>query len=247
MLDESYSLQCYVESYLWLTIRSDISLSNFNLFDCYLIYSNIVKITAYTFNSLIFLEFLLRSRYIGDGVLFLIDFFCLFIYLFIYLFIQFFLCFFVSKLTRKRMDRFAWNFQGRCGVTMGRTDYIFGQFWETARSRDTVMRNTGRGLLCFRTTACYFIFIFTFVLFKPTLTSTSTILQEHSTVLKKNQNLLKFNITSCGAKAHKPRPRVAHRGIARFLGIDQKCNQVIPWSLHTFPESFMQIGSAVYS
>ena len=32
-------------------------------------------------------------------------------------------------------------------------------------------------------------------------------------------------------KHNKPRPRVAHRGIARFLGIDQ--NQVIPWSLHT--------------
>ena len=46
-------------------------------------------------------------------------------------------------------------------------------------------------------------------------------------------------------KHNKPRPRVAHRGIARFLRIDEKCNQVIPWSLHTFPENFMQIGSAV--
>ena len=27
--------------------------------------------------------------------------------------------------------------------------------------------------------------------------------------------------TSCGAKHNKPRPRVAHRGIARFLGIDK--------------------------
>jgi len=46
-------------------------------------------------------------------------------------------------------------------------------------------------------------------------------------------------------KHNKPRPRVAHRGIARFLGIDQKCNQVVPLSLHTFPENFMQIGPAV--
>jgi len=31
-------------------------------------------------------------------------------------------------------------------------------------------------------------------------------------------------------KHNKPRPRVVHRGIARFLGIDQKCNKVVPWS-----------------
>jgi len=37
----------------------------------------------------------------------------------------------------KRLDRFAWNFQGRCGLTMGRPDYILGQFGETARCRDT--------------------------------------------------------------------------------------------------------------
>ena len=41
-------------------------------------------------------------------------------------------------------------------------------------------------------------------------------------------------------KHNKPGPRVAHRGIARFLRIDQKVNHVVPWSLHTFPESFMQ-------
>jgi len=29
-------------------------------------------------------------------------------------------------------------------------------------------------------------------------------------------------------KVNKHHPRVAHRGIAQFLGIDQKCNQVIP-------------------
>jgi len=48
-------------------------------------------------------------------------------------------------------------------------------------------------------------------------------------------------------KHNKPRPRVAHRGIAQFLGIGQKCNQVVPWSLHTFPENFTQIGPAVFS
>jgi len=35
--------------------------------------------------------------------------------------------------------------------------------------------------------------------------------------------------------------------IARFLGIDQKCNQVVPWSLRTFPENLMQISPAVFS
>ena len=48
-------------------------------------------------------------------------------------------------------------------------------------------------------------------------------------------------------KHNKPRPRVAHRGIVRFLRIGQKCNQVVPWSLHTFPEKFVQIGPAVCS
>ena len=56
--------------------------------------------------------------------------------------------------------------------------------------------------------------------------------------------------TSCGAKAgkhNKPRPRVVHRGIARFLRIDRKLNHVVPWSLCTFPENFMKIGPAVFS
>jgi len=48
-------------------------------------------------------------------------------------------------------------------------------------------------------------------------------------------------------KHNKPRPRVAHRGIARFLRTDPKLNQVVPWSLHTFPENFVQIGPAVFS
>ena len=32
-----------------------------------------------------------------------------------------------------------------------------------------------------------------------------------------------------------------------FTRIDPKFNQVVPWSLHTFPENFMQIGKAVFS
>jgi len=32
-----------------------------------------------------------------------------------------------------------------------------------------------------------------------------------------------------------------------FIRIDPKFNQVVPWSLHTFPEYFMQIGPAVFS
>jgi len=65
----------------------------------------------------------------GDGVLFSIDFF-------VCMYLCFFLCFFVSRITRKWLDRFAWNFQGRCGVTMERPGYIFGQFRETAWCRD---------------------------------------------------------------------------------------------------------------
>jgi len=57
----------------------------------------------------------------GSGVLFSLDFFFSF-------FLCMFLCFFVSKVTRKRLDRFAWNFQGRCGMTTGRSDSILGQF-----------------------------------------------------------------------------------------------------------------------
>jgi len=32
-----------------------------------------------------------------------------------------------------------------------------------------------------------------------------------------------------------------------FTRIDSKLNQVVPWSLLTFPENFMQIGPAVFS
>jgi len=36
-----------------------------------------------------------------------------------------FLCFFVSEITSKRLDRFAWNFQGSCDrVTRGRPDHL---------------------------------------------------------------------------------------------------------------------------
>jgi len=59
--------------------------------------------------------------------------------------LSFFLCFFVSKITRKRLDRFARTFQGRCGVTMGRPDSILGQFGETARCRDA---QHGDGVCC---------------------------------------------------------------------------------------------------
>ena len=32
-----------------------------------------------------------------------------------------------------------------------------------------------------------------------------------------------------------------------FIRIDPKFNQVVPWSLHTFSENFMQIGPAIFS
>jgi len=32
-----------------------------------------------------------------------------------------------------------------------------------------------------------------------------------------------------------------------FSELTKKCNEVVPWSLHTFPENFMQIGPAVCS
>ena len=52
--------------------------------------------------------------------------------------------------------------------------------------------------------------------------------------------MLHFMVKEAMVRKHnKPRPRVAHRGIARFFGIGQKCNQVVAWSLHTFPENFI--------
>ena len=66
---------------------------------------------------------------IGDRVLFTINFF-------VYFFVCLFIYFFVRNITRKWLDRFAWNFQGRCGVTMGCPDSILGQFGETVRCCD---------------------------------------------------------------------------------------------------------------
>jgi len=75
-------------------------------------------------------------------------------------YVCFFLHFFVSKITTKWLDRFAWNFHGRCGVTMGRFDNILvnSEKPRVARCRDAQHR--GRGLLCFRTTACLFLSFF---------------------------------------------------------------------------------------
>ena len=55
------------------------------------------------------------------------------------------------------------------------------------------------------------------------------------------------NVPAVMRKHNKPHPCVVHCSIMRFLGIDQKCNQVVPWSLHTFPENFMQIDPAIFS
>ena len=66
---------------------------------------------------------------------FLPFFLSFFLSLFVCLFVSLYLCFFVSKITRKRLDRFAWNFQGRCGVTMGRPHSILGQFGWTGRPK----------------------------------------------------------------------------------------------------------------
>jgi len=49
------------------------------------------------------------------------------------------------NITSKWLDRFERNFQGRCGVIMGRTDYVFGQFRETVRCRDA---QHGDGVCC---------------------------------------------------------------------------------------------------
>ena len=57
--------------------------------------------------------------------------------------VSLFLCFFVSNITRKRLDRLAWNFQGRCGVTMGRPI----TFWvNSGKPRDATM--LGGGVCC---------------------------------------------------------------------------------------------------
>jgi len=92
-----------------------------------------------------------------------------------------------------------------------------------------------------------------------------------TTQLQKNHWILPTLIkTSCGARHNKPRPCChlandtdlstpviwAMAGDNKqidlwpadpFTRIDPKLNQVVPWSLHTFPENFMQIGPAVFS
>jgi len=71
-------------------------------------------------------------RYIdtsGDGVLFSIDLF---------------LCFFVSKITRNRLDWFAWNFQGRCGVI---PTVLITFLVNSEKPHDAAMRNTGTGFV----------------------------------------------------------------------------------------------------
>jgi len=80
----------------------------------------------------------------GRGIVF-DRFLSLYVYFFLSFFLSFFFSFFVSNITRKRLDRFAWHFQGMCGVTVGRPDSIFGQFGETARCRDA---QHGDGVCC---------------------------------------------------------------------------------------------------
>jgi len=78
--------------------------------------------------QVLFYFLLPRPRYIGGRGIVFDRFLCIFL--------SSYLCVFVSKITRKRLDRFARNFQGRCGVTVGRPDSILGQIGETARCRD---------------------------------------------------------------------------------------------------------------
>ena len=85
-----------------------------------------------------------RPRYIGGRGIVFDRFLCLFISLF---------CLFLrnSKITRKRLDRFARNFQGSCGVTMGRPDSILGQIGEIARCCDAnffCITQHGDGVCC---------------------------------------------------------------------------------------------------
>jgi len=43
------------------------------------------------------------------------------------------------NITSKRLDRFAWNFRGRCGVITGWPGYILDQFWEKPRDAAMLM------------------------------------------------------------------------------------------------------------
>jgi len=64
-----------------------------------------------------------------------------------YIFPCLYLCFFVSKITRKRLDRFARNFQGRCGVTTGVRDDLITFLVNSEKPRDAATRNTGPGFV----------------------------------------------------------------------------------------------------
>ena len=88
-----------------------------------------------------------RPQYIGGRGIVFDRFLCLFICLFVYIF----LCFFVSKITRKRWIDLHEIF--REGVEWPWDDPITFLV-NSEKPRDAAMRNTGRGLLCFCTTAC---------------------------------------------------------------------------------------------
>jgi len=72
------------------------------------------------------------------------------------LFVSFFVCFFVSKITRKTVGLICMKFSGKVWSDHGTT---WLHFWSIPRNR--AMRNTGRGLLCFRTAACFVICVAT--------------------------------------------------------------------------------------
>ena len=73
----------------------------------------------------------------GRGIVF-DRFLCFFVYLFICLFV-------CQQDYEKTAGPICMKFSGRCGVTMGRPDYVFGQFRETARCRDA---QHGDGVCC---------------------------------------------------------------------------------------------------
>jgi len=52
--------------------------------------------------------------------------------------------FFVSYITSKPLNRFAQNFQGRCGVTM---DDLITFLVNSEKPRDAAMHNTGTGFV----------------------------------------------------------------------------------------------------
>ena len=85
-------------------------------------------------------------RYIGDGILFSIDFF---VCLFVYSFPSLFLCQQYYEKTAgpicMKLSRKVWSYHGATWL----------HFWSIPRNR-TMQRcaTRGRGLLCFRTTAC---------------------------------------------------------------------------------------------